>query len=299
MKPNLKVTLGSDPELLLFDRHQNKIVNAIPVLGHDKHDPIDLGDGIKMYADNVLVEAAFPPAESKDGIVAMMREVFERMQRRLGDRYSLVPQASHVYDDSELGERHPDNVAWQSGCSPNFDVYERVANLPADFTSGLRTGSFHIHVGNADYDQKIKSDKLLTIESKEQAIKLLDIYVGVPSVIFDRDPTSAARRALYGKAGEFRMTAYGIEYRVLGNFPLRSPAATALVFDLVDLALDHVRNGTEEACLSLYDPADVKRAINDHDIKTAELLCAALPDNLREAIHQDFNADFNSAWQLA
>lgn len=45
-----EITLGSDPELFLYDTEQKKIVSAIPVLGkHDKYNPIDLGDGIKMY----------------------------------------------------------------------------------------------------------------------------------------------------------------------------------------------------------------------------------------------------------
>lgn len=292
--PNLKTTLGSDPELLLFDLHQGKIVSAITVLGRDKHDPIDLGDGIKMYSDNVLVEAAFPPADSKQGILDSFRKVFSRMKNQLGERYTLLPMASHVYADDELKEP----VAWESGCSPNYDVYARKSNLPADFTNGLRTGSFHIHIGNADWKKKDCSQKLLTLESKEQAIKLLDIFVGVSSVIFDRDPTAHARRRLYGKAGEFRPTPYGVEYRVLGNFPLRSPAATMLVFDLVDLALDHVRSDTEKDALAMFKEEEVRSAINDHDVGLAEMICSALPDHLQEAIHKDYDADFSKAWSL-
>ena len=37
-------------------------------------------------------------------------------------------------------------------------------------------------------------------------VKLLDIFLGIPSVIIDPDKK---RRKLYGKAGAFRLTKYG------------------------------------------------------------------------------------------
>ena len=43
-------------------------------------------------------------------------------------------------------------------------------------------------------------------------IKYLDLYVGLPSILYDKD---IRRRSLYGKAGCFRLTSYGLEYRCL------------------------------------------------------------------------------------
>src|SRR5689334_8173306 len=67
------ITLGSDPELMLFSKDEGKIVSSMRILkGCDKRKPILLGNGIKMYPDNVLLEAAFPPSRSPDAAVEMI-----------------------------------------------------------------------------------------------------------------------------------------------------------------------------------------------------------------------------------
>ncbi len=117
------MTIGSDPELMLWDRHQGRIVSSIPVLKQDKHNPIDLGDGAKMYADNVLVETSFPPSESKAGFMQRVRSVLVKMSNHLGDRYELLPKTAHIYDDRELS----DQKSKESGCNDNFPLHSQAA----------------------------------------------------------------------------------------------------------------------------------------------------------------------------
>jgi hypothetical protein len=304
---NLIATYGSDPELMLFDRQANKIVSAIPVLQHDKHNPIDLGNGYKVYSDNVLLEAQLPPAKDKRGFIGSLQTVLRLIQRQLGDRYLLVAQASHIYDEKELGPKpavmHGElPVEWEIGCNPSLNVYEKRAFKPEPFSDGLRTGSFHIHLGNADWRlPDPPSKKLLLMSSKEEAIRLLDIFVGCASVLFDRDESAPARRALYGRAGEFRTTDYGIEYRVLGNYVLRSPALVELVVDLVDHVLNTMRNNLEGDIISSVHEDTVRHAIDDYDTKTAEcvLRLAALPDKLLARAKKNYGADLYKAWRLA
>lgn len=250
---------------------------------------MDLGDGIKAYADNVLVEASFPPCESKEQIVTMLGNVLGRIQERLDKlgNFKLVPQAAHIYDKDQL----TDKTAWECGCTPNFDAYGECMNPSPEFSSGLRSGSFHIHLGN----------KTLTdFDIRHQAIRLLDIFVGVPSIVFDKDKSSGARRALYGKAGEFRPTPYGLEYRVLGNFALRSPKMTNLVFDLVNYAMGHVEIGNCKDVISRFDSKMIQRAINDGDKKLASAIVrkSGLPSNLVTAIHENYDADMYKAWKI-
>ena len=221
-------TYGADPEFMLFDTKQNKIVSAIGVLKNDKYSPVDLKGGIMMYADNVLVEFSFPPAKSIMTFLQNMRVVLSRGQKALGPRYRLIAMASHVYDDEELA----DPKAREGGCSPNFNVHTQRANLPPDFQGGLRTGSFHIHVG----DEALK-DK----EQKDNMIRWMDMNLGVASILFDKDTSSPKRRDLYGRAGEFRPTPYGVEYRVLGPYSLRSPRLTALSLCLTHVALENAK----------------------------------------------------------
>jgi hypothetical protein len=279
------ITLGSDPEMMLWDKDQKKIVSSIPILKRDKHCPIDLGDGMKMYADNVLVESAFPPATTKEDFVRTIREAIVRMQDKLGERYSLLPQSAHLYDDDEL----KDKSCWESGCNPNYDVYARKVNMPAKFESGLRTGSFHIHIG---------SDKLMAPDQKDRAIKILDIFLGCASVVFDGDQTSQARRALYGKAGEFRPTPYGVEYRVLGNFALRSPKMTELVVDLVGYSMEQIYRDKADEIIAATDQDNIVQAINSgmKGLAKSILQSSGLPRDLFERVNKQYNPNFNVAW---
>lgn len=292
---NIQATLGSDPELCLFNRTKKKIVSAIPVLKNDKYSPADLGNGIRMYADNVLVETAFPPCNSKQHILDTLADVFNRMQKRLGDKFGLVPKAAHVYDKSEL----KDKKAWEAGCDPNFNAYAGMVNPAPSFTNGLRTGSFHIHIGNKHYETD--ETTLSTFDGRHDVIKLLDVLVGVPSIVFDKDESSSQRRALYGKSGEFRPTPYGVEYRVLGNFALRSPKCTELVFDLVDYAIEHIKKGSFIDVLKLADEKDVRATIDNNDAKLglSVLKKVKLPSSLLKRIQKDYDADFSKSWGLA
>lgn len=300
----LDITLGSDPELMLLDIDQEKIVSSIRVLGKTKKNPIELGDGAKMYSDNVLAEAAFNPAESPESLVEKFRAVFGKMKENLGPKYDLVAQASHVYSEDELkheiefdGEKY---TAWRIGCDPNFDVYNRCQNNINKFTDGQRTGSFHIHIGNANY----KNDPeglLMNIPSKEEAIKLMDVFVGCSSIIFDKDETAPLRRKYYGKAGEFRPTAYGVEYRSLGNYALRTPELTKLVLDLTAHAMGHIKAGTGGDVLKKCSARAVRRAINanDKDYAKKVLGYAQLPSDLLQRVEQQYNiTSLQNDWKL-
>lgn len=281
------MTLGSDPELMLWDRHQGRFVSSIPVLKKDKHNPIDLGDGAKMYADNVLVETSFPPSNSRGGFLKTIQVTLGKMQAHLGERYNLVPKSAHVFDEREL----QDKKAKESGCNDNFDVYAQKKGPPPPFKDGLRTGSFHIHMGH---------EVLLDPVVKDKMVKVLDIFLGCASIVFDGDESSPMRRSLYGKAGEFRPTAYGVEYRVLGNFALRSPKTTELVVDLVEHSFGHILNGTAEGLLEKINPYDVQNAINQNmkGLAKSVLAKAGVNGQTMVRIGKTYKQSFYPAWGI-
>lgn len=294
MKTN--ITLGSDPEFMVKHLATDSIVSAIPVIKTNKHNPVDLGDGVKMYADNVLLEASFPPSSSPLAAVSTVGRVLRKVQAWLGKEYALVAKSSHIYPESELGPKPAIMngdlpVAWEIGCNPSFNAYMPGDNIPAPFTDGLRTGSFHIHVG---------SPLLMTREQKIAAIKMLDLIVGCSGVLLDQDETVLARRMLYGKAGEFRPTPYGIEWRVLGSYALRSPQLTRLVFDLVQYAMDLIDEGYQDEILESTDWVAVQTAINTNS-KT--LAAIALGDNLttklKDRVLGADTPDMYRDWRLA
>jgi len=60
---------------------------------------------------------------------------------------------------------------------------------------------------------------------------MMDLYLGVPSVLMDK---GELRKQLYGKAGAYRMKPYGVEYRTLSNFWIFSDTTIGWVWDNTD-----------------------------------------------------------------
>jgi hypothetical protein len=281
-------TLGTDPEFMLYDMTKQKIVSAIGVLKNDKYTPIDLGDGIKMYADNVMVEFSTPPADSIESFIRVMRIMLHRGQAKLGNNYRLVAKAAHVYDEEELA----DPKAREAGCSPNFDAYKGEVNNPPVFRGGLRTGSFHIHIGHP---------ALMSKDSKEKMIKALDLTLGMASLLFDTDPTAKTRRELYGKAGEFRPTPYGVEYRVLGPYALRSPDIVRTCLIIVQECLDWVvaTQRPELGVIQIPNHAQtVQDSINGQIVENAPIGLQYLSSRTRNLVSQPMAPDLYRDWEI-
>jgi hypothetical protein len=307
----LETTLGLDPELILVDSFTNKPVSAMLVLGQDKHDPIDLGDGVKCYADNVLIEASMPPSLTIDGAVTQVGNAFEKIQKMLGTGYRLLPQASAIYEDKHLVKVPPKTPRydtegrpvmmdpWETGCNPNHNAYTFGQNKPAKFMDGMRTGSFHIHIG--DRDCMTRGDSPIAgLRAKAMAVMLMDVFVGCGITLIEDDPTSSARRRYYGRAGEYRPTDYGFEYRVLGNWALRSPQTVRLAYQLADHAMSYIRNGTAKELLEKCGPFLVQKAINVNSkaLARAVLDRAGLPDDLMVKLNTSYQPDLYEDWGM-
>jgi hypothetical protein len=289
MKSNI-TTLGKDPEVHLFDTEENRIVSSLRILKRDKTNPIRLRDGVGYYADNVLLEFSLPPETSIPAIVKATGRAFSQIQEDIGPRFRLHPQAAHLYAKSELRGKK----CWEVGCNPSSDVYAAAKNKIVPFTDGLRTGSFHLHIGHpvaAGTNHK----------AKIQIVKLLDVFVGCASILFDKDETAPLRRAYYGRAGEYRPTPYGCEYRVLGNWALRTPITTTLVWDLVAHAINHFDDGEANEIIEAVGSFRVQSAINNNNRTLAKsvLEIAALPQALMDRVEKDYgSSNFYNAWGI-
>jgi hypothetical protein len=255
---------------------------------NNKHDPVSLGDGISMYADNALIELSMPPTRNIKTTLLQMKDAFGRMQKALGYKFNIVPQSSHLFERDELA----DKSLWESGCNPSYNAYTGLPNPPAEFKDGLRTGSFHVHIGHPQLDN---------VDIKLEVIRLLDVYLGLSSVVFDTDKTAPARRKLYGRAGEFRPTPYGVEYRVLGNWALRSPMTTELVYDIVLYCIDIMERGQMANVLGAIDPIPVQMAINEYDNEWAVDLLqkAGIPWRLLDRVQARYNTNFYRDWGVS
>ena len=137
--------------------------------------------------------------------------------------------------------------------------------------------------------------------------------LGIPALYLDHDPTSKVRRELYGLAGRFRTPSYGVEYRSIGNFWLTSPKLVEVVYDICELVISLLADGVDKLwkvdidrlqsyeawsdpnfhqsqCYQslLYDPKELKLAIDSSDLKSGEKFLKIanqfLPKNLQTKI---------------
>lgn len=90
------------------------------------------------------------------------------------------------------------------------------------------------------------------------------MYLGLPSVLKDPD---TKRRSLYGKAGCFRLTPYGLEYRVLSSYFLRDRATLGWVWTRLMRAIDAFNNNRPR-----IPSVSVEEAINNSDLELANNL---------------------------
>ena len=137
--------------------------------------------------------------------------------------------------------------------------------------------------------------------SKEQAIRLLDIFLGCSATLFDHDPSAPRRKLKYGAAGSWRVTPYGCEYRTPSNWHLRSPLLTRLAFDIVNHAMTHMENGTAAEIISRVSEEEVQTAINKNDQDLAQKILreAKLPDSIFSRVITVYpTIPFEQAWGL-
>jgi hypothetical protein len=159
---------------------------------------------------------------------------------------------------------------------------------------------------------------LLNAYGKITTVKALDIFCGIVSVFLDKDPTSPARRDLYGKAGSHRPKNYGVEYRAMSPWWLASPRHSELVYELAAAAMVLVKDdglveekpflGAKLGALvaSMGGEDELQRIINDADVAAArkvynELLVPYLDRTTTrkiKLIDSLGSTDFQAAWKL-
>jgi hypothetical protein len=253
------VLIGTDTELFLTDQN-GQFKSAVGLIGGEKGNPIDIGNCCGLEEDNVAVELTVPPVP----IIGGLEEMWDNIQFVLKTIESKIPKdlkieccPSALFDQKELST----DKAKEFGCEPDFNAWEdgRMNKKPKAKDKTLRSCGGHIHIGypNADPDQNIN------------LVKLLDLYLGVPFVLVDKDKR---RRELYGKAGCFRNKHYGLEYRVLSNIWIKDKRLMEGVFDGVVIALEDFNAGVVlndpliAQCINTSDEELAMKIVNTYDI---------------------------------
>lgn len=298
-----KFTFGSDPEFMIVQKDQLK--SAIGILAH-KESP-EMVNGHGFYYDNVLAEIATKPGSTRLEVVDNTRESLKILAKLLGPARFVV-RASDEYPAKEL----KCDQARIAGCNPEWGVYSlQVIEPPervVDFKDGyyyfkipFRTAGGHIHLGS-----EFLSDPFEIFN----VIRMMDLFIGVPSIFLDTDPTSKERRKAYGLAGSFRAPEEGnrLEYRPLGNFWFSSPEHVELIYDLCAFVLQFVEEGShlkfwsvnedllDEQDTSMahictgYDVAALQKCINSCDKKQAAKFMLVVNNYLPADLHNRIEA---------
>lgn len=121
----------------------------------------------------------------------------------------------------------------------------------------------HFHIGYDDHNR----------ETSIELIRTLDLFLGVPSILIDKDDR---RRELYGKAGCFRFTAYGLEYRVMSGYFIDTPELIDWCFTQITKAIDFLNEGGSVE----KDASKIVEAINDNNKTLAQELVKKYKINL-------------------
>lgn len=265
-------TVGADPEMFIINEATGEVVSSIGLIPGEKGDAYrseDMPEGYGIETDNILAEFNIPPCRTKEEFIyAMnyMKDYIRKFVKNVNPELNIKCSASEMVGDDQL--RSPE--AKMFGCSVDFNAYTEDSNpKPCGESTNLRSAGCHIHLG---YNPN-------SYESSIELLKLMDVFVGLPSILIDKDDR---RRSLYGKAGCFRLTPYGIEYRVLSAKMYDTNDLMSLVWDGVMLAIAAHNNNFE------YNAGAemVIQAINESDEKLAK----AVLEDVFGSIFKNFSA---------
>lgn len=258
-RPLENITIGTDPECFIFNTKTNKVKSAVKLIPGTKEHPYrlpDLGPGFALQTDNILAEFNVPPVDNVNDFVKninKMKDYIRNFVKGIDENYDILCAASQNVPKGELRSKQ----AKEFGCSPDYNIYTGMPNprpAAAD-TTNLRSAGMHLHCG---YDHP-------EIDRSLRVLAYFDAYLGVPSILIDKD---SQRRSLYGKAGCFRLTSYGFEYRTLSSYFMKDDKHLKWVFGQVVKAIKAYNE-----CRSIPNAEYVQKAINENNEGLARQLC--------------------------
>lgn len=245
------ITIGCDPEVFV-QTLKGTVIPAVGLIGGTKEEPVKVLNGA-LQEDNVLGEFNTDPATSYKMFRDNIKTVMGILENKVHP-HKLKILSSHRFSVADL--QAAGSQALEFGCNPDINAWTGAENnSPSPYTT-LRTAGGHVHLG---FD--VNKDDL---ETRYNVIKLMDVYLGIPSVLLDPDTD---RRGMYGQAGACRTKDYGVEYRVLSNFWLQSDKHIEWVYNQATRAVENKAYVGE--ILDKYSPELIQKTINESDVKKA------------------------------
>lgn len=244
--------LGSDPELFLRRKDTGEYFPAIGIIEGTKAKPVQmkgLPKGFTWQIDGMALEFNTPPASSKEEWVNNHKTAMKFIHQNIdNEQFQVMVDAVADFDEKYFDMPG----ARELGCSVDFNAWLQCTNPRPDANGNQRTTAGHIHLGASE----LKDQSLV-----EECVKVLDLFLGLPSVLLDEE---RERRKLYGKAGCFRFATsfIGHEYRVLSNFWLKSEELMGWVYDNTQAAINFINEGKT---IAPDDEFIIQAGINDYN----------------------------------
>jgi len=250
-------TIGCDPELFL--KKGDDFVCAWGLIPGDKKNPHPV-EGGSVQVDGFAVEFNTPPVKNEEEFVMSVNKLIQELYK-LCPGYSI--EATPVAEFSMEYIKSQPEEARELGCDPDYNAWEDGQIFPKpNGEVPFRTGAGHFHIGWTENETPEDPDHFARCI---QLTKQLDFFLGLPSVILDKDKK---RREMYGKAGCFRPKPYGVEYRTLSNFWVDNEKVQRLLFKNIHKAIELLMEGEH-----LYLKEDIQDVINNSDEEKALWLC--------------------------
>lgn len=282
---NNYLLFGCDPELF-FTTKNGKIVGAERVLPADgvlgSKNP---GTETPLHAkavvlDGVQVELNPGPSPCREVLGLSVASALRALKAHLDSKPEVKACFNTVVNVEKSEMDRLSEKSKRFGCAESFNKYDSKARVLANAEKYMkRSAGGHIHLG--------LSGPLLL--QRERLVPILDALLGNTCVMIDRGPHAKERRKNYGRAGEYRLPTYGLEYRTLSNFWLRAYPLFHLVLGLSRMAvatlattLQHelnqlnpkldpslIRFDAEKDLFNRIDLKKVRKAINENSLELA------------------------------
>ena len=277
---NAFFTIGCDPELFIQDKN-GEIVGServIPARGIG----VGYNNSNKVVRDGVQIELHPEPTTCRASVGNYIQQILRELDATIRnnpefkDKYRVSFADVVTVKKKELQSLSKE--CRMLGCAPSLNLYRpsRIRVNPETYTK--RSAGGHIHISG--FDRKMLS----TPKNVRDLIFMFDAFVGNTCVLIDRSPHAITRRRVYGRAGEYRLPTWGVEYRTLSNFWMRSYQLFSLVSGLMRMGASASQTSYTRTTYTPYltshadvqgmvldslDPKRVQRAINRNDLDLA------------------------------
>lgn len=166
--------------------------------------------------------------------------------------FSLIKKARRIIDN------HPSGIG------------KNIIMVASSSFNNIQAG-FHLHYGMPLHMLGYAPEGSIKNKLINQIIKVMDFYIGIPSIIIEGTCDSSRRTNLfsdYGKPGGYRLDTRTLEYRVPGGALLKHPALTSGILALGAVVVEDIVSRIKEYSDQFIDlsvittPEDIRALYN-------------------------------------